>query len=136
MEAVAYPETSVYIYTKPFAVPRNHNSVKSEVLSPSNICNIYNICNICNIYQETRNILSIETLSSCNFFTKLPMHVYTLSSCNARCEGLFLYRERPKLIRLLRKVVSNQDLKGCFFKIHFSILLQSLKWSLTSSSSD
>jgi len=59
-----------------------------------------------------------------------------LSSRSAHCEGLFSYKESPNLIRRLRKVVSNRDLKGCYFKIHFSILLQSLKWTLTSSCSD
>jgi len=42
---------------------------------------------------------------------------------------LFSYKESPKLIRRLRKVVSNQDLKGCFFKLNlifYSILLSGL----------
>jgi hypothetical protein len=114
----------VYIYTTSYAVPCNRKSVKSEVLS---------LCNICNMqYFVSCNVV----LSSCDFFMKLLMHVYILSSRDAHCEGLFSYKESPKLIRRLRKVVSNRDLKGCFFRIHFSILLQSLKWSLTFSYSD
>ena len=127
MEAVAYSETSVYVYTTSYSVPCNHNCITSEVLIP---------CNICNICQEYRNILSVDTLSSCSLFIKLPVRVYILSSLIGHCEGLFSYKESPKFIRHLREVVSNQDLKGCFLKIHFSILFHSLKWSLTASYSN